>query len=852
MRKFLRDCRGAVTVFVTLLLIPATLICGTGVDIARLFAARSVVQDANQLAANSVLASYDAMLQDLYGLFGVMKDDPTLAGMIDDYIQVSVFGEDWQEEGMGTFQLFYGSNLNAGEIVPAADKNLKNQEVLRRQIEEYAKFRAPVIIVEEILGILDSFEKVKADAKVIKTKMDLDDKVEDIEKIYKRIYAKIQEVNQIEQHENSAMQSVNTYLKNVHEELKSLYNTRWMWTEGKREGRMEEYLTDLETKFQDIKDNIASLLKGGTVQQGWIPGDFDGSGEFQEGYWASSYKSDGLSKAIGDWKKTLENDMKLLAELEKLCQSADEKKSELEELLSDLEGQLNSGECSSDLKKGMEQKDADGKSTLDRYRDLLKYKLEPMASAVSAKNGPQIQSVIDLLDTVCLKDQSDGSPSISLNNLKDLDHISEFSIAFELENEQRAEKLPDTLKQLQEMSNCSYSLPGKFLLFQDSSFTTKNREFYQVLESMYKNEGDSDKKDTAKQAVTSLFSKAQGLFDGWTYEPEGAWKYKEESPANDSSNFGSGTDWGDEDAAKDETKNALNGNLLSSLGDMAGKAADKILLLTYCSEMFSCYSTEEDGSETNMAGIPLSTDVNYYFQSELEYLYNGDLHSAKNNLKAVTSMLFLVRFVFDYVASFSISEVNTAVNGVKAALSGLGPFAFVIAELARVAIAMAEAALDVKALRSGAEIALYKTNSTWRFSVSGAIDAAAGTAGEITSKKGDQDSDPEPALSYKDYVRLFLLLKDGDTLAQRASELISLNVTNKKENIGNLSDRTAREDAMSKAERFDMGQAITDFSLTTTVDLRMLFLSMPLFQRGVNGTVPPGTLALSVTDYRGF
>lgn len=92
MKKFLRDCRGAVTVFVTLLLIPATLICGTGVDIARLFAARSVVQDANQLAANSVLASYDAMLQDLYGLFGVMKDDPTLAGMIDDYIQVSVFG----------------------------------------------------------------------------------------------------------------------------------------------------------------------------------------------------------------------------------------------------------------------------------------------------------------------------------------------------------------------------------------------------------------------------------------------------------------------------------------------------------------------------------------------------------------------------------------------------------------------------------------------------------------------------------------------------------------------------------------------------------------------------------------
>lgn len=849
MRKFLRDCRGAVTVFVTLLLIPATLICGTGVDIARLFAARSVVQDANQLAANSVLASYDAMLQDLYGLFGVMKDDPTLAGMIDEYIQVSVFGEDWQEEGMGTFQLFYGSNLNAGEITPAEGKNLKNQEVLRRQIEEYAKFRAPVIIVEEILDTLDAFNKVKADAKVIKTKMDLDDKVTEIEKVYRKIYDKIQEVNQIQQHENSALQSVNTYLQNIHEELKSLYNTRWMWTQGTKEGRLEEYLTDLETKYQDTQDNIAALVKGGTVLQGWMSGDFKDNGEFEPGYWAGSYKSDGLTKSLGDWKKTLDDDKKRLDELVKLCQSADKKKEELENLLKDLEGQLNSGECSSTLKDGLEQPAEDGKSTMDRYRELLKYKLEPMANAVAEKNAPQLQAAIDQLDTMRF---GDSSFSISLDNLKELKQIAKFDIDFEIQNEERTEKLEDDLKRLQGMSSYACSLSGEFFLFQDSRFSTQNSAFYQVLESMYRAGNSSQEKDTAKQAVTQLFAKAQELFKGWSYEPEGAWKYQEESAENDSSNFGSGTDWGDEDAAKDETKKALNGNLISDLGGAVGNAADNLLLLTYCSEMFSCYSTAKDGSETNMAGIPLSIDVNYYFQSELEYLYNGDLHSAKNNLKAVTSMLFLVRFVFDYVSSFSVKDVNTTVNGVRTALSGTGPFAFVIAELARAAIAMAEAALDVSALRSGAKIALIKTGDTWRFSVSGALDTAAGTAGEIVSGKGEKDDDPEPSLSYRDYLRLFLLLKDGNTLAQRASELISLNVTNKKENIGSLADRTAREDAMSAAERFDMGQAITDFSLTTTVDLRMLFLSMPLFQRGVNGTVPPGTLALSVTDYRGY
>ena len=270
-----------------------------------------------------------------------------------------------------------------------------------------------------------------------------------------------------------------------------------------------------------------------------------------------------------------------------------------------------------------------------------------------------------------------------------------------------------------------------------------------------------------------------------------------------------------------------------------GNAADNLLLLTYCSEMFSCYSTGKGRQRDQYGRHPLSIDVNYYFQSELEYLYNGDLHSAKNNLKAVTSMLFLVRFVFDYVSSFSVKDVNTTVNGVRTALSGTGPFAFVIAELARAAIAWRRRRWMYLPCARGrrspdqdrGHLALQRFRR---------LDTAAGTAGEIVSGKGEKDDDPEPSLSYRDYLRLFLLLKDGNTLAQRASELISLNVTNKKENIGSLADRTAREDAMSAAERFDMGQAITDFSLTTTVDLRMLFLSMPLFQRGVNGTVRRG------------
>lgn len=57
---------------------------------------------------------------------------------------------------------------------------------------------------------------------------------------------------------------------------------------------------------------------------------------------------------------------------------------------------------------------------------------------------------------------------------------------------------------------------------------------------------------------------------------------------------------------------------------------------------------------------------------------------------------------------------------------------------------------------------------------------------------------------------------------------------------------------MKEAELFQMNNAVTGFSLTTTADLRMLFLSMPFARRGAGGTIPPGTIPISVTDRRGY
>ena len=184
----MKNSKGAVTVIVTLLLIPSILVSGTAVDVARIYSAKSIVQDANSLGANAAMAQYNALLKDLYGLYGI--EDTKLQSMVNDYIKIALFGDSNTNKGMGTFQPFYGSDSSLS-ISVSSEHNLGELEILQRQIEEYMALRAPVVIADDIMDIIDSMKKVSADANVIKQKLDIDDELEEIHEIYKKIYQTI-------------------------------------------------------------------------------------------------------------------------------------------------------------------------------------------------------------------------------------------------------------------------------------------------------------------------------------------------------------------------------------------------------------------------------------------------------------------------------------------------------------------------------------------------------------------------------------------------------------------------------------------------------------------------------------
>lgn len=884
---------------VTLLLIPSVLVTGTAVDSARIYASRSIVQDANQLAANSVLASYDALLQDLYGLYGIMATDSQLADMINKYIEISIYGQESRNMGLGTFQLTYGSNLQPGTITAAPNMNLGNTEVLRRQIEEYAKFRAPVILVTGILDKLESFKKVKKDADVIKQKMDIDKDLEKLGKSYQEMYDLIQEINGCREEQQKIVDGINAILTAIADPIvDKMINTARRWYYEDIDNDDEHYVNDDKRYYSYLCDNIKRLISGSgniKIDNDWDKGHYEG--EEENPRWVNGRFRGSRQISERSLEKWLEYGTERMGkfypqkldELVELCKKIDNDKEKLRKKVNELERKLNEEDgCSDQLKESLTSSSSsgyDGVSMMDYYRRLLEYNVTAMGEAMREYNTPQLEAMADLVDkdTFVWQEYLDGEAiegsQIPLSKLKSLKSDPEYAIDagdYPLLNLFAGPsltniKVPDDPHPLGVQVS---SDPNPFKYFQSPQFaSTKNPEFYDLLEQMWGAKKDGDKKK-AKGVATKIFKVIQDMFlEIGNYEPEGAWKYEPSAGTGGDSggapletNFGADGDWSKEDEGRDKTTDALNDSIITRLGDIGDDIANKGLLLIYDSEMFSNFTTnkkDDDTTEKSMSGIPFGTDVNYYYQSEMEYLYAGNLNNAQANLATVTGMLFLVRFVFNYIASFQISGVTSVVGQVRTALSFSGPFAFVISELVRVGFALGESVTDVSRLRSGHEVALFKTNNSnnWKFSISGLTATAEGLAEDFTVSKGDDDSDDidrsvldddgSITLNYKNYLQIFMLFVSDTVLAERTQNLIQLNLTTKRNGFGS-NDHIAMENAMTAATLEELSKAMTGFSLTTTMDLRMLFLSMRMAQEGVNGVVPPGTIPISVTDYRGY
>jgi hypothetical protein len=434
MKKLIKNTNGAVTVFVTLLLIPAVLVSGSAVDLARIHTARNVLQDANQLAANSLLTQYNALLNDIYGLFGIAEDDPILFNLLNEYVSVTVFGEESQNRSLGTFQVFYGADLSMDEVSFAENKSLRNTDVLRRQIEEYMKYRGPVLIVNQFLDALDG-NTIAGDTAVLRDKNSIDSNIANLLDKYKELYEAIVRANRCTQAVGGAggghFGTVSSTLRQIHEHFIEMNSVKLAWLDAGCSAERSEHVT----RYEGLRRNIASRVVGGPTVSNWQGGSRNADGEWMRGRGFTSHGNVnvGLNRIIENTIESAHGFKTNFDRVVEIAREIEEIRASLIIAVNELERKLNNSELSEELRAALTQRHGSPpKSLIESYRDILKWDdLVDMAHAYNTSGYSYIDNVfIPMLEGVRFRNiNSPASMSLSRVELANIVTDSRFSIA---------------------------------------------------------------------------------------------------------------------------------------------------------------------------------------------------------------------------------------------------------------------------------------------------------------------------------------------------------------------------------------------------------------------------------------
>ena len=938
---------GTITIMVSMMLIPAILLSGTAVDLARIHTAKSIAHNANQLASNAVLTQYNALLKDLYGLFGVAQDDPELVNMIDEYIQVAVFGEGsehWIDNGLGTLQLFNGSTASA--VMTKSDGyDLGDAGVLRRQIEEYMKFRGPVILVSRLLDALDvSGPSIKPSKEALDQQEVFSEGMLELFKMFNDLYNKIVEADKCEQViQLNAIKPISDRfdeIKGVFDKMKTRHAT-WDSVKGHFDDikedleeeekkdepdelvieklqnileRYEDELTDIENDYNLKRKRIEALTNGGdwygwnkgyeynldddgrvlkftdnsTGKVRWVPGEENESGA--RGLQSLQDLIDIGKIAADAFKPTFQSVVDAATNI-------DNKRTEVYRELETLQQKIDAPNCDETLSDNIQ-------AQIDICRELLDTfpNIKTMAENYKEEGEKYLDDTIkqELMDEIIedgYRERTDAeNTKIPISTLGSIATNDEYKISSEKNANTCAaatcaayNDVTYKAEGFTKFRNIGNNHRGRSCIrtYRDADGTERtvpdcdnsggNCAFYDTLEAMANGSNDFEAKpidgltdnsnsddpgEKQKSVLTQLKNLADTAKDSLISNPEGA----REIHDTDTTETGFGT-----------PDVSLLIDFVTDPGYAIQNLVGQALLLTYATSMFSSYTTGkpknlvDEGSVSkpdSLAGIPMNPKVNYFYQSEWEYLLVGH-QNAIDNLDAVKNSIYAIRLVCNAIAVFAVDDVKRLANTIKSALTPIpyvGPaLGIVMYFLTFATFAAAESAYDMVYLRNGCKVPLVKDEDSWKLRIKGICNELKKLADGEISHSYEEHEEESGGVSYEQYLLIFLLITTNvDALVTRMSKLIEWNTNNYlfKVNVNNMkpqpnekfvnteSAKAAMTTALNNLTAIRLKKMNTDFNITTTINLRLYFLTMPMFQR--QGANFERTFPVKATDYRGY
>lgn len=813
-----RGSRGIITVFVTLIMVPVVAITGIMVDVSRLKLYSSQAVMAADAYGDAVLSQFDNLLKELYGLFSVTQDKDGLAAFetLEKYMGYS-FNPNGDDKGFSGFMPYQNADVVLTYEKAASEASLSDNRVLMTQIAQFMKYRVIEEALEDagILSVLGEFDSLDSDMDAMESRNDITDscsealsKMDDyyqelkklaaypdyIEKRQKAFEAYSKKLTEIAESDEYAAYVEYLQNKTAINEAKEKYDRIASGDDSDETMSAEEQ--ELYEKYVDVeayKESIEEQL---------------------EDYEAEAGDNSGDPIYFGNTKKTIENLKEHAKELDKTLGTLESQVKELKEKL---------GSCSEEVREGIQNEIKDLETITSHAGDFM--------------------GTYELIETVHEDTQNNAG------------------------NQERMEKeVPklDTVKENLLTGNVepgdSYWAHTVFFLWYD--FLDDKESFYKMLQETCEKEGDGDEEGDKKAG-----EKEEKRAEEARKKAEEELDKDEETSARNISNelasqlgSGGGTS-GEVPGLSDYFSGGLSFEKLAKAGS---QVVDRILLTFYDFGMFSSRvsGTRPEGEEVPAGGdsgeyadysltkVKMSRDVNYLYGAELEYLLGG-YNSSVSNLNHTRNIICGVRLTMNFVSSYTIPEVNNAINGLADAAASAVAASIVGAPAAplvrvavsgalRLAFATMETAADWASLKERKSVVLLKR----KFDELETADALVDLLGEEFKKgSGAGGSDKKSIeLNYENYLFVLMcLLVDDNTLLSRTSNLITLNVNQAKNSGDSLTTLS-----------FKMADTITAVEVTCKIKEDFVVLPKNIMELYLKGTGTESLINVLDDHYFGY
>lgn len=747
MRVKFRSDKGAITVFLSIIIVALILMVGVIVDFARIKVAKTYAKRAVEQSSRALLAGYSKELKEGYGLFANSKNAEGLTQELQVYLENNLITDlksvNKNEEsetieflkrllgGQGgykdkSFLDLYGFKIENVKVEPIY--NLTENKVTRNQIIEYMKYRAPINIIfqeDDFLKKIETVSKMGEDSKLLKLKAKIDRLSSQIDADLGELNKTIQNLRTLKPEKykySSARSKIRGYIdlalqyKTALRERKELISKI---SKAKSDSKKSnDYLKGLQDDLSDLNKQISNTRQ--------------------------SIK-DEFNNLMGELEKYRNFNIDAIEKLKKIESELIEARAKIEELKKQTEKLQDNDKLKDSMLKDLEELSKEY-PTQERISSI-KLKLQKNADILNEiiSGGSSFRSFHNntiLSDSWNDKERVKPGVESSLSGIKNYTNDSSIDIGISAKqiegNQGTLKKIRDIVKNVKTNLNGSNNKSLKEIKLEvlPSYYNTKNNSFPNKVNT----EGSINLGSIAGENDFSAESLQKAKSDDY------------EGKNNKDESFS-------------EQGFQVMESLTAKLNDMIKTKVDELYVNEYILDRFQSLVTKQEYNNTQKMNVNAKIDNKQVKEKaldyEIEYILFGMSKDSENALKS-RIRLVLVRFPPNFLYAYTNKEIRTATleaaTVIGGALTGGAGIPFIQAGLIS-ALAMNESILDTNDLIKGDKVPFFKSEYSWK---TGFIKAAA---------KGTVD-DKGLAFTYQDYLRIFLLMQSPEVKMNRIEDLI--------------------------------------------------------------------------------